>query len=148
MREPGKATSIYEAIGGADSVAAAVDQFYERVLGDEELAGYFAGVDMKRLRSHQRGFVAAAIGGPDVYQGWSMQEAHAALHVAPEHFDRVVGHLVDTLTDLGVPAPVIGEIGAKLGPLKDEIAPAAPARVASGPRRRWWPWSGQRELAG
>jgi hemoglobin len=148
MTESGKRTSIYDAIGGAASVAAAVDRFYERVLADEQLAGYFDGVDLTRLRSHQRGFIAAAIGGPEVYAGRSMKEAHAALHVQPEHFDRVVVHLVDTLTELGVPAPVISEIGGRLAPLKDEIAPAVVSAVpAAAPERRrrlFW----QRKLAG
>ncbi|BCJ62645.1 hypothetical protein Jiend_60670 [Micromonospora endophytica] len=38
--------SHYTRIGGAGAVKAAVDLFYDRVLGDAELAGYFAGVDM------------------------------------------------------------------------------------------------------
>ncbi|MBV9315731.1 MAG: group 1 truncated hemoglobin [Pseudonocardia sp.] len=116
--------SIYDAIGGAESVRVAVDQFYDRVLGDEALAGYFTGIDMNRLKEHQRHFIAAAIGGPEIYNGRSMERVHAPLHIKPEEFDKVVGHLVDTLVSLGVPESIIGEIGAKLVPLKDQIAPA------------------------
>jgi hemoglobin len=36
-------------------------------------------------------------------------------------FDAVVGHLVDTLTGLGVPAETIGQIGAVLLPLRADI---------------------------
>jgi hemoglobin len=115
--------SIYDEIGGADAVAAAVEQFYERVLGDPALAPYFADTDMRRLKAHQRMFIAVAVGGPEAYTGRSMGAAHAALNVQPEHFDLVVGHLVATLTDLGVPAETIGAIGGKLAPLKAEIAP-------------------------
>ncbi len=122
-----KTTSIYETIGGAGSVAVAVDQFYERVLADDQLAGYFVGIDLKRLKSHQRSFIAAAIGGPELYEGRPMKEAHAALRIQPAHFDRVVVHLVDTLTSLGVPESVIGEIGGKLVPLRGEIAPGPEA---------------------
>jgi hemoglobin len=50
-----------------------------------------------------------------------MKEAHARLNVTQPHFDRVVGHLVDTLTDLGVPAETIGEIGSALIPLQEQI---------------------------
>jgi hemoglobin len=38
--------TIFDSIGGASSVNAAVDQFYLRVLDDPELKHYFAGVDM------------------------------------------------------------------------------------------------------
>ena len=51
--------SIYDSIGGAPAVRAAVDDFYERVLGDPRLAPFFTGTDMNRLKSHQRAFIAA-----------------------------------------------------------------------------------------
>lgn len=33
--------SLYESIGGADAVDAAVDLFYEKVLADERISEYF-----------------------------------------------------------------------------------------------------------
>ena len=58
-----------------------------------------------------------------------MAEAHARLAITPADFDRVVGHLVDTLAGLGVPATTIGVIYETLAPLKSQIAqgPAAQA---------------------
>lgn len=113
--------SIYDEIGGAPALAAAVEDFYTRVLADTELAGYFQGVDVERLKAHQRSFLAAAIGGSEIYAGRPMKEAHASLGITQKHFDRVVGHLVDTLTELSVPAETIGEVGSKLIPLQWEI---------------------------
>ncbi|MCE3555009.1 group 1 truncated hemoglobin [Pseudonocardia sp. RS11V-5] len=133
-----KRATIYDEIGGADAVAAAVDRFYVRVLGDPALVGYFDGIDMKRLKAHQRSFVAAAIGGPELYSGRPMKEAHARFRIQPDHFDLVVGHLVATLTELGVPAETIGQIGEKLAPLKSEIAPPENAPAAAPARRRWF----------
>lgn len=114
--------SIFDAIGGHSAVAATVDEFYERVLNDPDLSPYFDGVDVRRLKGHQRGFIAAAIGGPQLYSGRSMREAHESLRIAPEHFDLVVGHLVDALTVMSVPEPVITQIGSALAPLRSEIA--------------------------
>jgi hemoglobin len=71
--------TIFDSIGGASSVNAAVDQFYLRVLDDPELKHYFAGVDMGKLKSHQRAFIAAAIGGPEIYSGRDMAAAHEGL---------------------------------------------------------------------
>jgi hemoglobin len=120
--------SIYEKIGGAPSVAAAVDDFYRRVLGDQSLSPYFEGVDLERLKAHQRAFVAAAIGGPDPYTGRDMAEAHAGLGITPEAFGSVVGHLVATLTALGVDQDMIGAIGAKLAPLEEQIVTSPAGR--------------------
>ncbi|WP_051939693.1 group I truncated hemoglobin [Phaeacidiphilus oryzae] len=115
--------SIYEEIGGAPALAAAVDEFYQRVLGDPELSGYFEGVELARLKGHQRAFLAAALGGSELYAGRPLGEAHRPLGVQPAHFDRVVTHLADTLTSLSVPQPTIDLIAGKLAPLKAEIAP-------------------------
>ena len=123
-----RSASIYATIGGAAAVSAAVDDLYRRVLGDPALAGYFAGVDVDRVKAHQRLFVTAALGGPGGYRGRPMREAHSALRVRDDDFDRVVDHLVATLTALGVDRPTIAAIGDVLGPLREQIV-EEPARA-------------------
>jgi hemoglobin len=113
--------SIYDSIGGAGAVHAAVDDFYVRVLADPKLAPFFAATDMNRLKAHQRSFIAAAIGGPEIFAGRDMASAHAGLGISDADFDAVVGYLVETLTGLGVPAETIGQIGGALMPLRADI---------------------------
>jgi hemoglobin len=119
--------AIYDDIGGGDSVAAVVEDFYARVLDDPELAPWFDGVDVRRLKAHQRAFVAVALGGPDAYTGRSMAEAHAGLAITPRAFARVVDHLVASLTALGVPDAAIGKICSAVFPLEAQIVARAPA---------------------
>jgi len=113
--------SIYAAIGGASAVSAAVGDFYRRVLADPELAGYFTGVDVDRVKTHQRMFIAAALGGPAAYRGRPIREAHAGLHIGDADFDRVVSHLVATLTSLGISGRIIDMVADVLGPLREQI---------------------------
>lgn len=119
--------SIYEKIGGAPSVSLAVDDFYDRVTSDPSLSPFFEGVDLARLKGHQRAFIAAAIGGPEPYSGRAMAEAHSGMGITSEAFTRVVQHLVATLTALGVDEETISTIGAALAPLEAQIVtgPAA-----------------------
>jgi hemoglobin len=126
--------SIYDSIGGSGAVRAAVDDFYQRVLADPRLAPFFTGTDLNRLKAHQRAFIAAAIGGPEIYGGRDMASAHAGLGIADTAFDAVVGHLASTLTGLGVPEETIGQIAGALAPLRSQIVDADVA--------------GSRELAG
>lgn len=116
--------SIYDSIGGAPAVRAAVDDFYQRVLGDPSLAPFFVNVDIDQLKAHQRSFIAAAIGGSEIYSGRDMGAAHAGLAISDAHFDSVVTHLVATLTSLSVPEDIIGQIGAALSPLRSDIVSA------------------------
>lgn len=119
--------SIYDEIGGPAAVSAAVENFYERLLADPVTAPFFADVDLKKLKSHQRAFIAAALGGSEIYSGRDMAAAHAGLNISDPDFDAVVGHLVATLTSLGVPDETIARIGAALAPLRTDIVTAPQA---------------------
>jgi hemoglobin len=113
--------SIYEAIGGEPALVAVVDDFYERVLSDGQLAAFFAGVNMPRLKGRQVEFFAAALGGPDFYQGASMRQVHAGRGISQADFDRVAFHLAGSLADAGVPPEIITKIAAAILPLADDI---------------------------
>jgi hemoglobin len=115
---------VFDAIGGSAAVAAAVDVLYDRLLADQQLAHYFEGVDVRALATHMRAFLTAALGGPELYQGRDMGAAHARLGITSADWDATVGHVVASLESLNVPVEYIGEIGAKLTPLKDSIVTA------------------------
>jgi hemoglobin len=123
--------SIYDTIGGAPAVHAAVDDFYARVLADPSLSPFFTNTDLGKLKAHQRSFIAAAIGGPEVFAGRDMATAHCGLGISDDHFDSVVAHLVATLAGLGVPDGVIGQIGAALSPLRADIVTVAGVSAVS-----------------
>lgn len=113
--------SIYESIGGETALVAVVDDFYERVLADPQLAGFFAGANMPKLKGRQVEFFAAALGGPDVYQGATMRHVHAGRGISLADFDKVALHLTGALATAGVPAETITQIAATITPLADDI---------------------------
>jgi hemoglobin len=113
--------NIYEAIGGEPALVAVVDDFYGRVLSDAQLAAFFAGANMPKLKGRQVEFFAAALGGPNLYQGASMRQAHAGRGISQADFDRVAVHLTGSLADAGVPPEVISEIAAAILPLAGDI---------------------------
>ena len=117
--------SIYDTIGGEPALTAVVDDFYDRVVGDHALAGFFAGTNMTRLKGRQVEFFAAALGGPDIYAGATMRQAHHGRGIGQEHFDLVAGHLVAALGAAGVPEDVIAQIVGVVAPLSKDIVSAA-----------------------
>ncbi|HET7279813.1 MAG TPA: group 1 truncated hemoglobin [Dermatophilaceae bacterium] len=122
---PGSArATIYDRIGGGEAVAAAVSRFYPRLLADPDLAHYFTGTDLARLQRHQRAFLAAALGGPALYAGRDLATAHSHLNVTTASFDKVAGHLVDTLVELNVDSDVISDVVATVAPLRDVVCRA------------------------
>jgi len=112
---------IYDRIGGAPAIGATVDAFYVRVLADPELKSFFTNTNMGVLKAKQKAFFAQALGGPAEYKGRKMGPAHAPMKITQRHFDRVAGHLVDTLQSLGVDPETVGEIVGAIAPLAAEI---------------------------
>jgi hemoglobin len=113
--------TLYERIGGQEALIGVVDEFYVRVLADPELAGFFSGVNMSRLKGRQVEFFGAALGGPDPYTGQTMKHVHRGRGITQAHFDLVAKHLIDTLNAAGVPADTVDEIIGAIAPLADDI---------------------------
>jgi hemoglobin len=113
--------SIYEQLGQEVGIRTAVDDFYRRVVADPQLTGYFDDVDMTALRAHQTKLLVQVTGGPVEYSGRDLATAHEGLGISRRDFDRVVGHLAATLTDLGVAQDTIDQVGGALTAHRDEI---------------------------
>ena len=105
--------SLFERVGGAAAVEAAVDLFYHKVLADPKINNFFDDVDMDAQRGKQKSFLTMVFGGPNTYSGKDLRTAHATLvtrGLNGSHFDAVAGHLQATLNELGVAADVVQEI--------------------------------------
>jgi hemoglobin len=113
--------TLFERLGGTASIDIAVDKFYERVLEDADLAPFFDGVPMGRQRAHQKAFLTMALGGPDSYQGRSLEESHAGLMIDDHHVDLVAGHLTGVLLDLGVAPELVAEVIAAVDGLRPTV---------------------------
>jgi hemoglobin len=121
MRTMQDLLTLFESIGGAETVASVVDEFYQRVMEDRELAPYFNGIDMPNLMAHQQAFLTAAFHGPDAYTGRPLREAHAGLGITSEHFDRLTQALVETLRGIGAEDAHVSLLEKSLAALRGEV---------------------------
>jgi hemoglobin len=128
FRRPG-VTTIYDRIGGHEAIEAVVEDFYVRVLADDQLGGFFAGTNMNRLKGMQVEFFAAALGGPEPYTGAPMKQVHQGRGITMHHFSLVAGHLSGALTAAGVPSGTVVEILSAIAPLAPDIASADTTKV-------------------
>ena len=106
-------STLFEQLGGAGAVDAAVDIFYRKVLADDRIAGFFDDVDMARQSAKQKAFLTYAFGGPNSYSGKDMRAGHAHLvkkGLNDTHFDAVCEHLAGTLTELGVGEALVSQV--------------------------------------
>jgi hemoglobin len=96
---------LYDLIGGNQTVWAATESFYRRVLADDTLSPFFKSTDMAQLRARQSMFISMLVGGRIVYTGKDIHAAHA--HAREQglndgHFDRFVKHFRGALDEMGV----------------------------------------------
>lgn len=116
--------SLYERIGGAQAVQAAVALLYDKILSDPLLIPFFQDIDVERLRSSQSAFVSMAFGGPIQYSGANMRKAHERLvarGLSDPHFDQVALHLKSAMEDLGVPPGLIHEALSIVETTRDDV---------------------------
>ncbi|MFI6678699.1 group 1 truncated hemoglobin [Kribbella sp. NPDC050470] len=133
---PDAGVSDYDLIGGGPAVSGVVHRFYEIVLADPQLGGYFDGVDLARLRRHQVLLVSQVLGGPAEYDGRELADAHRDLKVSRDDFHRVVAHLVMAMQEAGVPAEVIERVGVALAGTERDVVTQSTTSGESGTSSR------------
>lgn len=95
-------SDLYELMGGEEGVAAAVTDFYGRVLGDPFLRPFFENVDVAKLQHMQHEYFVQALGGPAEYTGMDLEAVHRGRGITTEHLSRFTDHLVETLLGRGL----------------------------------------------
>src|SRR3989440_558901 len=137
LHEPGShggkpmANTLYERLGGLDAIKAVVEDFRDRVAGDDRINLKFARTDLARLTKMLTDQVCEATGGPCQYKGRSMKEAHAGMKVTKGEFNALVEDLVATLKQFKVASAEQDELLAILGPLKSEIVEVDSSEVGT-----------------
>ena len=106
-------STLYEKLGGEETVKLVVENFYKRVLNDDRINSFFKDVDMLKQKMHQIDFLTYAFEGSERYRGATMREVHKKLvqekGLSEEHFNAFVEDLVTTLKELEISPALIEE---------------------------------------
>ena len=94
--------TLYDRLGGRAAIRAVVDDFYARLLADDELGPFFADTDMDSLKEHQTDYLCEAAGGPADYTGPEIRAAHLHVPFTESLLDRSVDHLLASLDEFDV----------------------------------------------
>jgi hemoglobin len=104
---------LYDLIGGKQTVWAATESFYRRVLADDTIRPFFKSADMAQLCARQSMFISMLLGGRIVYTGKDIAAAHAPARVQglnDGHFDRFLKHFREALEEVGVKADKVQKV--------------------------------------
>ena len=105
---------LYGELGGRDAIQRFTDDFYDRMLQDARIARYFDGINRQHLRRVLADYFCVVAGGPCVYDGVGMKEAHAHLGIDRAAFNALVENLQAAMGDAGVPFAVQNRLLARM----------------------------------
>ena len=111
-------SSMYNPIGDLPALEVAV-QLSERVAGDPELASFFVGMDLRKLKSHLVACLNETVDGPACYSGSG--RARARLQKEQRHLVTVADHLSGTLRDFGMGEAIAIAVMESVLPLATQI---------------------------
>lgn len=123
-------TPLYQRLGGAYPIATVVDEFIDRLLANGTLNANPAIDEARRrvppagLKYHVTSFMIEATGGPEVYTGRGMQEAHAHLEISETEWRAMAAELRAVLYAFNVPEAEQRELIELVATVKDQVVSA------------------------
>ena len=114
-------TPLYERLGGAQRIAAVVDDALDRHAVNPLLAPRFAGKDLPRLKQLGTQFFCMGSGGSQAYEGRDMRTAHSGMNISEQEFIAAIDDIVAALQAQGIAAPEVNEVVGILYSLKGEV---------------------------
>jgi hemoglobin len=118
-------SSHYERIGGSSAVKGVVDELYVRLTADDQVGHYFTDVDLPAQKRHMVLMLTKVLGGPDTYDGRSLEAAHKPLGIPDADYDRVGETLLGILAEGGVPDDIQRDVGDVLGAVRPQVVSQA-----------------------
>lgn len=113
--------SLYEQLGGKESIRMVMDDFVVRLKADPRIGDQFAATNADRLASQLTDQVCEATGGPCKYVGLDMKAAHAGMTITKAHFNALVEVLQTSMNQYKVPFDVQLEVLSMLAPMHRDV---------------------------
>lgn len=118
---PAADASLYQALGAGPGVRALVERFVDRVVVHPRLAPFFRDTNRAQFATQLAAQVCQVAGGPCVYDGPSMAQAHESMDIGAADFHALVEVLQDAMADRGIAWSAQNRLLARLAPMHREI---------------------------
>jgi hemoglobin len=99
--------SLYDRLGGANGIAALVDDIVEAHMQNPAINARFLPLKddpehLKQVMQHLRSFLAAGSGGPGQYNGKSMRDAHRGMNISEAEYMAGLDDIMGVLQQHGI----------------------------------------------
>lgn len=95
-------SSLYERLGGAAGIAVLVDDIVEAHMNNPTVSARFLPYrdrpeTLAKVKRHTCNFFGAGSGGPEQYDGRSMQDAHRGMNISEQEYMAAIDDILATL---------------------------------------------------
>ncbi len=118
------AAGLFDALGQKAGIRSLMDDFALRLKADARIGRQFRETNLAQLASQLTDQVCQLAGGPCVYKGPDMKEAHANMDVTRVHFNALVEVLQQSMDARGVPFARQNQLLALLAPMHRDVVNA------------------------
>jgi len=118
------ASGLYQAFGEQAGIRALMDDFVVRLKADPRIGDQFKDTQLDNLAKQLTDQVCQLAGGPCVYKGPDMKEAHANMDVTRSHFNALVEVLQVSMDARGIPFTRQNQLLALLAPMHRDVVNA------------------------
>jgi hemoglobin len=113
--------ALFGDLGGRDGIAHIVDDATANFLADPRIKAAFDNTNMDRFKGMLTDQLCVVAGGPCVYKGQTMHDAHKGLHLTNADFNALVEDLQAGMEKAGVPFATQNRLLARLAPMQHEV---------------------------
>ena len=115
------APGLYQALGEQAGIRALMDDFVVRLKADPRIGEQFKDTNLANLAKQLTDQVCQLSGGPCVYKGPNMKDAHASMDIKRGHFNALVEVLQQSMDARGIPFTSQNQMLALLAPMHRDV---------------------------
>lgn len=113
--------SLYQRLGGYETIERFVDVGVERLLVNPRIAHHFEDTDAVNLKFQLTEQICQLTGGPCIYEGLDMESAHLGQDIRAAEFNALVEDFQQAMRATGVPYGLENQVLALLAPMKPAV---------------------------
>jgi hemoglobin len=113
--------TLFADMGGQDAIVKIANDTTDNFLADDRIKATFDNSNMTRFRKMLAEQFCQVAGGPCLYTGHSMRDAHKGLHLTNADFNAVVEDLQKAMDKDGVSFATQNRFLARLAPMQRDV---------------------------
>lgn len=113
--------NLYERLGGRPGIVSLLDDAIGNLANDPRISPRFRHSNAQHLRDHLVDLLCLRAGGPCVYTGRNMADAHDGMQIRDDEFDDLIEDIAKSFDKFKVPAAERREALALLAQMRNAI---------------------------